>query len=116
MADKLTAVKGMNDILPAESGHWEWLEAQLRDLMASYAYRNVRTPIVEPTGLFVRGLGEVTDIVEKEMYSFEDRLNGEALTLRPEATAGVVRAVVEHNLLYDGPRRLYYMGPMFRHE
>ncbi len=116
MADKLTAVKGMNDILPAESGHWEWLEAQLRDLMASYAYRNVRTPIVEPTGLFVRGLGEVTDIVEKEMYSFEDRLNGEALTLRPEATAGVVRAVVEHNLLYDGPRRLFYMGPMFRHE
>jgi histidyl-tRNA synthetase len=76
MADKLTAVKGMNDILPAESGHWEWLEAQLRDLMAGYAYRNVRTPIVEPTGLFVRGLGEVTDIVEKEMYSFEDRLNG----------------------------------------
>jgi histidyl-tRNA synthetase len=116
MADKLTAVKGMNDILPAESGHWEWLEAQLRDLMAGYAYRNVRTPIVESTGLFVRGLGEVTDIVEKEMYSFEDRLNGEALTLRPEATAGVVRAVVEHNLLYDGPRRLYYMGPMFRHE
>ena len=116
MADKLTAVKGMNDILPVESGHWEWLEAQLRDLMASYAYRNVRTPIVEPTGLFMRGLGEVTDIVEKEMYSFEDRLNGEALTLRPEATAGVVRAVVEHNLLYDGPRRLYYMGPMFRHE
>ena len=116
MVDKLTAVKGMNDILPAESAQWEWLEAQVRDLMASYAYRNVRTPIVEPTGLFVRGLGEVTDIVEKEMYSFEDRLNGEALTLRPEATAGVVRAVVEHNLLYDGPRRLYYMGPMFRHE
>jgi histidyl-tRNA synthetase len=116
MVDKLTAVKGMNDILPAESAQWEWLEAQVRDLMAGYAYRNVRTPIVEPTGLFVRGLGEVTDIVEKEMYSFEDRLNGEALTLRPEATAGVVRAVVEHNLLYDGPRRLYYMGPMFRHE
>jgi len=116
MAEKLVAVKGMNDILPAESAHWEWLESELRDLMATYAYRNVRTPIVEPTGLFVRGLGEVTDIVEKEMYSFEDRLNGEALTLRPEATAGVVRAVVEHNLLYDGPRRLYYMGPMFRHE
>lgn len=84
--------------------------------MAGYAYRNIRTPIVEPTGLFVRGLGEVTDIVEKEMYSFEDRLNGEALTLRPEATAGVVRAAVESNLLYDGPRRLYYIGPMFRHE
>ena len=116
MAEKIVAVKGMNDILPADSGQWEWFEGQLRTLMAAYVYRNVRTPIVEPTGLFVRGLGEVTDIVEKEMYSFEDRLNGEALTLRPEATVGVVRAVVEHNLLYDGPRRLYYMGPMFRHE
>jgi histidyl-tRNA synthetase len=84
--------------------------------MARYAYRNIRTPIVEPTALFVRGLGEVTDIVEKEMYSFEDRLNGEALTLRPESTAGVVRAVVEHNMLYEGGKRLYYMGPMFRHE
>ncbi|NIC43441.1 histidine--tRNA ligase [Aquabacterium sp. A08] len=116
MADKLSAVKGMNDIFAPESAHWEWLEAKMRDLMARYAYRNVRTPIVEPTGLFVRGLGEVTDIVEKEMYSFEDRLNGEQLTLRPEATAGVVRAVIEHNQLYDGPKRLYYMGPMFRHE
>ena len=116
MAEKITAVKGMNDILPAESSAWEWLEDQLRSLMAVYGYRNVRTPIVEPTALFVRGLGEVTDIVEKEMYSFEDRLNGEALTLRPEATAGVVRATVEHNLLYEGGRRLYYMGPMFRHE
>ena len=116
MADKILAVKGMNDILPPASAHWEWLEQTLRTLMAGYAYRNIRTPIVEPTGLFVRGLGEVTDIVEKEMYSFEDRLNGEALTLRPEATAGVVRAAVESNLLYDGPRRLYYIGPMFRHE
>lgn len=116
MADKITAVKGMNDILPAESAGWEWLEQQLRDLMMAYGYRNVRTPIVEPTALFVRGLGEVTDIVEKEMYSFEDRLNGEALTLRPENTAGVVRAVVEHAMLYDGGKRLYYMGPMFRHE
>ena len=113
---KLTAVKGMNDILPGESGKWEWLESTVRDLMARYAYRNIRTPIVEPTALFVRGLGEVTDIVEKEMYSFEDRLNGEALTLRPESTAGVVRAVVEHNMLYEGGKRLYYMGPMFRHE
>jgi histidyl-tRNA synthetase len=84
--------------------------------MHLHAYRNIRTPIVEPTALFVRGLGEVTDIVEKEMYSFEDRLNGEQLTLRPEATAGVVRAAVEHNMLYDGGKRLYYMGPMFRHE
>ena len=111
MADKLSAVKGMNDILPGESAQWEWLEALLRDLMARYGYHNVRTPIVEPTALFVRGLGEVTDIVEKEMYSFEDRLNGEALTLRPENTAGVVRAAVEHSLLYEGGKRLYYMGP-----
>lgn len=114
--EKLTAVKGMNDILPPHSTHWEWLEEQVRTLMSHYAYRNIRTPIVEPTGLFVRGLGEVTDIVEKEMYSFEDRLNGELLTLRPENTAGVVRAVVEHSMLYDGGKRLYYMGPMFRHE
>ena len=114
--DKLTAVKGMNDILPPDSARWEWLEEQVRALMARFAYRNIRTPIVEPTALFVRGLGEVTDIVEKEMYSFEDRLNGEALTLRPENTAGVVRAVAEHNLLYEGGKRLYYMGPMFRHE
>ena len=113
---KLTAVKGMNDILPVESAKWEWLESKVRGLMAAYAYRNIRTPILEPTALFVRGLGEVTDIVEKEMYSFEDRLNGEALTLRPESTAGVVRAVVEHNMLYEGGKRLYYMGPMFRHE
>ena len=115
-AEKLTAVKGMNDVLAPESAAWEWLEAKVRGLMARYAYRNIRTPIVEPTALFVRGLGEVTDIVEKEMYSFEDRLNGEALTLRPECTAGVVRAVVEHAMLYDGGKRLYYMGPMFRHE
>jgi histidyl-tRNA synthetase len=113
---KLTAVKGMNDVLPGESAKWEWLESIVRNLMARYAYRNIRTPIVEPTALFIRGLGEVTDIVEKEMYSFEDRLNGEALTLRPESTAGVVRAVVEHNMLYEGGKRLYYMGPMFRHE
>ena len=115
-AQKLVGVKGMNDILPPDSAQWEWLEAQVRGLMARYAYRNVRLPIVEPTALFVRGLGEVTDIVEKEMYSFEDRLNGEQLTLRPEGTAGLVRAVVEHNLLYEGGKRLYYMGPMFRHE
>ncbi len=113
---KLVGVKGMNDILPPDSARWEWFEGKVRHLMARYAYRNIRTPIVEPTALFVRGLGEVTDIVEKEMYSFEDRLNGEALTLRPECTAGVVRAVVEHNLLYEGGKRLYYMGPMFRHE
>ena len=116
MADKLSAVKGMNDILPPDSARWEALEASVRKVMRLHAYRNIRTPIVEPTALFIRGLGEVTDIVEKEMYSFEDRLNGEQLTLRPESTAGVVRAVVEHNMLYEGPKRLYYMGPMFRHE
>lgn len=116
MAEKLSAVKGMNDIAPPVSAHWEWLEDTLRSLMRRYGYRNVRTPIVEPTALFVRGLGEVTDIVEKEMYSFEDRLNGEQLTLRPENTAGVVRAALEHSMLYDGGKRLYYMGPMFRHE
>jgi histidyl-tRNA synthetase len=115
-AQALTAVKGMNDLLPPASAQWEWLEGKVRGLMARHAYRNLRTPIVEHTSLFVRGLGEVTDIVEKEMYSFEDRLNGEQLTLRPESTAGVVRAVVEHNMLYDGGKRLYYMGPMFRHE
>ena len=113
---KLVGVKGMNDILPPDSARWEWLEERVRGLMARYAYRNVRLPIVEPTALFVRGLGEVTDIVEKEMYSFEDRLNGEQLTLRPEGTAGLVRAMVEHNFLYEGGKRLYYMGPMFRHE
>ena len=116
MTEKITAVKGMNDILPPDSHLWEWLETRVRALMRSHAYQNIRTPIVEPSALFIRGLGEVTDIVEKEMYSFEDRLNGEQLTLRPEATAGVVRAVVQHNLLYDGPKRLYYTGPMFRHE
>jgi histidyl-tRNA synthetase len=115
-AEKLVGVKGMNDILPPESAQWEALEQSVRDMMQRYGYENIRTPIVEPTSLFVRGLGEVTDIVEKEMYSFEDRLNGEALTLRPENTAGVVRATVEHSLLYNGGRRLYYMGPMFRHE
>ena len=115
-AEKIVAVKGMNDILPGESQRWEALEERVRALMRRYAFENIRTPIVEPTALFVRGLGEVTDIVEKEMYSFDDRLNGEALTLRPENTAGVVRAVVEHSMLYNGPKRLYYFGPMFRHE
>ncbi len=115
-SERLTAVKGMNDILPPDSARWEWLEDQVRSLMGLYAYRNIRTPIVESTALFVRGTGETTDIVEKEMYSFEDRLNGELLTLRPENTPGVVRSAIEHNLTYQGGRRLYYMGPMFRHE
>lgn len=114
--EKLSAVKGMNDILPPDSARWEWFEDKVRSLMGRFAYRNIRTPIVEPTALFVRGLGEVTDIVEKEMYSFEDKLNGEHLTLRPEGTAGVVRSVVENNLLYEGGKRLFYIGQMFRHE
>ena len=112
----LAGVKGMNDILPPDSARWEWFEETVRALMRRYGYLNMRTPIVEPTPLFVRGLGEVTDIVEKEMYSFTDSMNGDALTLRPEGTAGVVRAAVEHSMLYDGGKRLYYIGPMFRHE
>ena len=116
MAEQIQAVKGMNDILPPESARWEWFEHTVRELMFRYGYLNVRTPIVEPTPLFVRGLGEVTDIVEKEMYSFIDSMNGDPLTLRPEATAGVVRAAAEHSLLYDGGKRLFYIGPMFRHE
>ena len=116
MAEPLQAVKGMNDILPPDSARWEWLEDKLRALMRRYGYQNIRTPIVEPTPLFVRGLGEVTDIVEKEMYSFEDAMNGDKLTLRPENTAGVVRAAIEHSMLYDGGKRLFYIGPMFRHE
>lgn len=113
---KLNGVKGMNDLLPTDSPIWERLERSVTSLAKAYGYQNIRTPILEHTGVFLRGIGEVTDIVEKEMYSFEDRLNGEQLTLRPEGTAAVVRAVVEQNLLYDGPRRLFYIGPMFRHE
>jgi histidyl-tRNA synthetase len=116
MAQKLSSVKGMNDILPPDSARWEWFEAHVRAVMDSFAYRSIRTPILEYTPLFVKGTGETTDIVEKEMYSFEDRLNGEQLTLRPENTPGVVRAAIEHNLTYEGGKRLYYMGPMFRHE
>jgi len=117
---QITAIKGMNDILPPVSARWEWLEQAVRRVMAGFAYRNARTPIMEHTQLFTRGLGEVTDIVVKEMYSFQDRQDkhGDAdhLSLRPEGTAGLVRAVAEHNLLYDGGKRLFYMGPMFRRE
>lgn len=116
MPESIRAVRGMNDILPDESGLWEFFEDTIRTWLAAYGYRNLRTPIVEQTDLFVRSIGEVTDIVEKEMYSFVDHLNGENLTLRPEGTASCVRAVIEHNLLYSGPQRLYYSGPMFRHE
>ena len=114
--ETIQAVKGMNDILPDEAGLWLWFEEVLRDWLHSYGYRNIRMPLVEPTALFKRAIGEVTDIVEKEMYSFEDALNGDQLTLRPEGTASCVRAVLQHNLLYNAPQRLYYSGQMFRHE
>jgi len=116
MSKNLQAIRGMNDILPDEADHWELFEEIVRDWLRAYGYRPIRMPLVEPTPLFERAIGAVTDIVEKEMYSFVDSLNGENLTLRPEGTAGCVRAVMQHNLLYDGPKRLYYMGPMFRHE
>ncbi len=114
--ETLQAVKGMNDILPDEAELWLWFEEEVRDWLHGYGYRNIRMPLVEPTALFKRAIGEVTDIVEKEMYSFEDALNGDHLTLRPEGTASCVRAVLQHNLLYNAPQRLYYSGPMFRHE
>jgi histidyl-tRNA synthetase len=114
--EKLSGVKGMNDILPQDAALWEFFESTVKSLLRAYGYQYIRTPIVEHTQLFTRGIGEVTDIVEKEMYSFTDALNGEHLTMRPENTAAVVRATIEHNLLYDGPKRLWYMGPMFRHE
>jgi histidyl-tRNA synthetase len=116
MSTELRAVRGMNDMLPDEASRWEALEETLRTWLRSYGYRNIRTPMVEPTALFKRAIGEATDIVEKEMYSFEDSLNGEQLTLRPEATASTVRAALEHSLLYGGAQRVYYFGPMFRHE
>lgn len=115
-AERILGVKGMNDILPADAPLWELFENTVQTVLKSYGFQKIRTPIVEPTALFARGLGEVTDIVEKEMYSFTDSMNGDQLTLRPESTAGVVRAALEHNLTYDGPKRLWYAGPMFRHE
>lgn len=115
-SEKIVGVKGMNDVLPGEAPLWELFENTVQSVLKSYGYQQIRTPIVEPTALFVRGLGEVTDIVEKEMYSFTDSMNGDQLTLRPECTASVVRAALEHNLTYDGPKRLWYAGPMFRHE
>ncbi|MBB5019784.1 histidyl-tRNA synthetase [Chitinivorax tropicus] len=116
MSKEIRAIKGMNDILPGESDTWQFFEATVRDWAAAYGYHNIRTPIVEETSLFVRSIGEVTDIVEKEMYSFEDSLNGDKLTLRPEGTASCLRAVIQHNLLHQGPQRLWYMGQMYRHE
>ena len=113
---KIKAIRGMNDILPDYSFKWEWLEDEVRTHLKQFGYQNLRTPILESTDLFVRSIGEVTDIVEKEMYTFLDGLNGESLTLRPEGTASSVRAAIEHNMTYNGPRRVYYFGPMFRHE
>jgi histidyl-tRNA synthetase len=115
MSDKVQSIRGMEDVLPDESPLWEKLEDACRRVFRQYGYRNIRTPIVEPTALFVRGIGEATDIVEKEMYVFEDR-NGESLALRPEATAGIVRSAIEHNFLYNGPMRVWTAGAMFRYE
>ena len=116
MSNSLRAVRGMNDLLPVDAPLWQYFEATLRDWLKSYGYHELRTPILEHTGLFKRAIGEVTDIVEKEMYTFVDELNGESMTLRPEGTASCVRAAIEHNLLFDGGKRLWYQGPMFRHE
>jgi histidyl-tRNA synthetase len=116
MTQKFQSIKGFYDILPEATPLWFKLEDTARSILGQYGYNNIRMPLVEPTELFVRSVGEHTDIVEKEMYAWEDKLNGDKLTLRPEGTAGCVRAVVEHNLTYNGPQRLWYIGPMFRHE
>lgn len=112
---KIKAIRGMNDLLPQDSPKWQYLESQVRQVLASYNYQEIRMPVVEETSLFQRSIGEVTDIVEKEMYTFADR-NDESLTLRPEGTAGCVRAAEEHGLLYNQQQRLWYQGPMFRYE
>jgi len=114
--NKLQSVKGFYDILPEATPLWFQLEDTARKVLSQYGYNNIRMPLVEPVELFVRSVGEHTDIVEKEMYAWEDKLNGDKLVLRPEGTAGCVRAVVEQNLTYNGPQRLWYIGPMFRHE
>ena len=115
MAKNIQAIRGMNDYLPADTAIWQRIEGVLKQTLASYGYSEIRLPLVEQTPLFKRAIGEVTDVVEKEMYTFEDR-NGESLTLRPEGTAGCVRAGIEHGLLYNQEQRLWYMGPMFRYE
>ena len=115
MSKQIQAIRGMNDCLPTESGLWQYVESTIRQVVASYGYNEIRTPIVESTDLFKRSIGEVTDIVEKEMYTFADR-NSDSLTLRPEGTASVVRAGNEHGLLYNQQQRLWYLGQMFRHE
>ncbi len=113
---KIAGIKGMPDMLPEESAVWEFFTDTARRTASLYGFRQIRTPILEQTALFTRGIGEVTDIVEKEMYSFEDSMNGEKLTLRPENTSAVVRCAIEHSLTYNAPQRLWYFGPMFRHE
>ncbi|MET0106544.1 MAG: histidine--tRNA ligase [Sedimenticola sp.] len=115
MAKKIQAIRGMHDVLPEQSPLWHFLEDGVRQVLDGYGYREMRTPIVEMTDLFKRSIGEVTDIVEKEMYTFEDR-NGDSLTLRPEGTASCVRAGIEHGLFYNQVQRIWYRGPMFRHE
>ena len=115
MSEKIQAIRGMHDILPEQTPRWQYVEAVLRRVMGAYGYREIRLPIVEKTELFKRSIGEVTDIVEKEMYTFDDR-NGDSLTLRPEGTAGCLRACLEHSLLHNQTQRLWYMGQMFRHE
>jgi len=115
VAKNIQAIRGMNDFLPADTAIWQRIEAVLKSVLANYGYSEIRLPIVEQTPLFKRAIGEVTDVVEKEMYTFDDR-NGESLTLRPEGTAGCVRAGIEHGLLYNQEQRLWYMGPMFRYE
>lgn len=112
---KIKAIRGMNDILPEQSPVWQYLESTVKDVLAAYGYSEIRMPVVEQTNLFKRSIGEVTDIVEKEMYTFEDR-NGESLTLRPEGTASCVRAAEEHGLLFNQMQRFWYQGPMFRYE
>ena len=116
MSATLQALRGMNDVLPGDASRWLEFESVVQRWLARHGYRNIRMPLVEPTQLFRRAVGEQTDIVEKEMYSWRDELNGEDLTLRPEATASCVRAAIEHHLLHDGPKRLWYAGPMYRHE
>src|SRR6266704_1622732 len=116
MASVIQAVRGMNDVLPDAAPLWLRFDAAVREVVRQYGYRYVQVPLVEATPLFVRAIGEVTDVVEHEMYTFEDRLNGDSLTLRPEATAGIVRAAIEHNLTYERPQRVWTTGPMFRHE
>ena len=115
MAKNLQSVRGMRDILPEQSATWQYIEAIARELFTSYGYQELRTPVIESTDLFKRSIGDATDIVEKEMYSFDDR-NGDSLTLRPEGTASIVRAGIQHGLFHNQQQRIWYIGPMFRHE